>query len=81
MFKPLLFITVLFICLVFSNQMQAQEASTIPSVKVTNLKGETVDTKDFNNDGKPFVINFWATWCHSCILELTNINDIYDQWQ
>lgn len=63
------------------NPLLSQEKSSIPSVKVTNLKGETIDTKDFHNDGKPFVINFWATWCKSCILELNNINDVYEDWQ
>jgi peroxiredoxin len=59
----------------------AKEPSTIPSAKIKNLKGEQVDTKTFSNDGKPFVITFWATWCKSCILEHSTINDVYADWQ
>jgi thiol-disulfide isomerase/thioredoxin len=58
-----------------------KEAKTIPNVKVKNLKGELVETKNFNNDGKPFVINFWATWCKPCIMELNNIHEVYEKWQ
>ena len=53
----------------------------LPSVKVKNLKGETVSTDKFSNDGKPMIINFWATWCKPCILELNNINEDYAKWQ
>jgi thiol-disulfide isomerase/thioredoxin len=59
----------------------AQDAKTIPSVTVKNIGGEAVDTKTFSNDGKPFVINFWATWCKPCIQELNSIHDVYEDWQ
>ncbi len=59
----------------------AKEPKTLPNVKVKNLKGESVETKTFSNDGKPIVINFWATWCKPCILELNNIHDVYEKWQ
>lgn len=53
----------------------------IPSVKLKDTKGKTFDTKDMNNDGKPYIVNFWATWCKPCIQELVNINETYEQWQ
>jgi peroxiredoxin len=59
----------------------SEEKRTIPSVKVKNLKGETIDTKSFSNDGKPFVICFWATWCSPCIIEQNTFNEVYDKWQ
>ena len=57
-----------------------KETRTIPSANIKNLEGETVNTSDFNNDGKPMIINFWATWCTPCKRELNNINEVYSDW-
>ncbi|MBI5325157.1 MAG: TlpA family protein disulfide reductase [Ignavibacteriae bacterium] len=55
--------------------------STVPSATVKNLSGNQVNTNTFSNDGKPFVIDFWATWCKPCIEELKNIHEVYEDWQ
>ena len=56
------------------------ETRTIPSVNLKNLEGKTVNTSSFSNDGKPMIINFWATWCSPCKRELNNIADVYEDW-
>lgn len=56
------------------------EARTIPSINVKDLQGGTFNTGDLENDGKPMVINFWATWCSPCKRELNNIAEVYDDW-
>ncbi len=53
---------------------------TIPSVDLKTTGGKTINSSTFNNDGKPMVINFWATWCKPCVRELTNIAEVYPDW-
>jgi len=59
--------------------LSAQDA-VIPSTMVKSLDGKTFDTADFDNNGQPMIINFWATWCAPCKKELNNISDVYDDW-
>lgn len=59
----------------------AQNTGTIPSAMVKDLKGKTINTSTLDNEGKPMVISFWATWCKPCIQELININEDYEAWQ
>lgn len=53
----------------------------LPSVQLKTLDGKTVDTATLSNDGKPFVISFFATWCKPCNRELKAINEVYADWQ
>lgn len=67
--------------MMFSNSTSQSNYKKIPKVKIKNLKGAKVSTDKFNNNGKPFVISFWATWCKPCLLELNTIHDLYPNWQ
>lgn len=53
---------------------------SIPSVTLKTLDGGKINSSEFDNDGKPFVINFWATWCAPCKKELDNIAEVYPTW-
>lgn len=55
--------------------------AALPSVSLKDINGKTVDTATLSNDGKPFVISFFALWCKPCNRELKAINEIYDEWQ
>lgn len=53
----------------------------LPSVQLKDLNGKTVDTATLSNDGNPYVISFFATWCKPCLRELKAINELYPDWQ
>lgn len=53
----------------------------LPSVQLKDLEGKTVDTAKLSNDGKPFVITFFASWCKPCNRELKAIHEVYPDWQ
>lgn len=60
----------------------AQEAkNTIPPVTIRTLDGKQINTSELNNDGKPFIISFWATYCKPCVREFTSLMDVYNDWQ
>ncbi|MEO8734005.1 MAG: TlpA disulfide reductase family protein [Flavobacteriales bacterium] len=61
--------------------MLAAQTGKVPSVTVQTLTGQKVNTSTWSNNGKPMIIDFWATWCAPCKLELNNINDVYPDWQ
>ena len=59
----------------------AQNATIPQNITLKALDGSTVQTSVLQNDGKPMIISFWATWCKPCNRELNTIKEVYDEWQ
>lgn len=50
--------------------------SRAPDFQLQSLDGETVALSDLR--GKPVMLNFWATWCGPCRLEMPFIQEIFE---
>jgi len=49
-----------------------------PSFQISDIDGQSVSLSDFR--GKPVLLNFWATWCSPCRVEMPYIQEVYDEW-
>lgn len=56
-------------------------SAQLPQVQIKDTKGRAVNAATLSNDGKPFVISFFATWCKPCLRELRAISEVYDDWR
>ncbi len=73
--KKMIFVfTILFMG--FVSQVSAQ----LPSVTIKTMEGKTLRTDTLSNQGKPFIIDFFATWCKPCNRELDAISEVYEDW-
>lgn len=61
--------------------LYAQTKNDLPNVTIKDLAGKEVNIATLSNDGKPFVITFWATWCGPCVKEHNALSDVYDDWK
>ena len=58
-----------------------QKPQKLPAVELKTLDGNTFNTSAIQNDGKPIIISFWATWCAPCRKELNAISEHFEEWQ
>lgn len=49
-----------------------------PDFQLQDLEGNEVSLSSLR--GNPILLNFWATWCPPCRLEMPFIQEVYQEW-
>ncbi len=69
------------VLLLFFTLCSGTLSAQLPAVTLKTIDGQSVSTDTLNNGGKPFIIDFFATWCKPCNRELDAIAEVYEDWQ
>ena len=52
---------------------------TVISFETTDLDGNPVRSEDIFKDHEVTMVNLWATWCHNCIDEMTELGEMAER--
>jgi len=68
------------ITLLCSAAVWAQIGNKAPDFTVQDIDGKQVKMSDYLGKN-PILIDFWATWCNPCKVELPHLDNIYKKYQ
>jgi peroxiredoxin len=56
-----------------------EQGAVAPPFALPSLSGQTIDLMSLR--GSPVVLNFWATWCEPCVIEMPMLQDVYGDYE
>lgn len=59
----------------------ARVGALAPNFQLENLSGEMVELKDIYRKNQLTMVNFWATWCPPCRIEIPEFVRIYREYR
>jgi len=54
-------------------------SSTLPDLNLTTTTKKNIEFNNYRS--KPLIVHFWATWCPTCKLEISNIDTLAKDYQ
>ncbi len=70
----------LVLALLAAGPLQAKEVSgPAPDFTLKTLDGKNIKLSELS--GNVVMINFWATWCPPCRVEMPKLNDLYNKYK
>lgn len=71
------YIPLVITCVMLFTGCAKKEPSDLEKIVLKTLDGSPIDMEDYK--GKTVFVNFWATWCKPCILEMPTIVKAQEQ--
>lgn len=63
----------------FSRVLSKNRENSVPSTPFISPNGNAMDWPDFQ--GQYLLVNFWATWCAPCVVELPSLGKLKAQYE
>ncbi len=70
-------IAFIFLIILAYNKFLVQPDISLDQIEVQGLNGNKIELADY--EGKPLIINYWATWCAPCLEEFPYFNEVKQQ--
>ncbi|MBI9066574.1 MAG: TlpA family protein disulfide reductase [Salinivirgaceae bacterium] len=77
--NKIVFLCILILCVQKLSFAQNTD-STLPSVSLKNIKGQSINISEITNGNKPILICFWKTCCKSPCEYLDAVAEVYEDW-
>lgn len=68
----------------FQTYKESKQREPIRSMQATDFSLKTLDGKHqslHEEQGKVVIVNFWASWCEPCKIEMPHFQTIYEQYE
>ena len=60
------------------SDVTAEEQNIAPDFSMFDIDGNEIKLSDFR--GKPVILNFWASWCGPCKMEMPDLEKAYQEY-